>query len=94
MCIRDSLLGEIKKNEGYAIFSESDDTYFEIDEVYIEADYRQQKIGTKLIEEVTKHLRETGVNRIIVSTANKDLKKMLDFYEKNGFKGWTLTLFK
>lgn len=88
------LLGEVKKNEGFVIFEESEQSYFEIDEIYIDPDYRQRKIGSVLLSEVTSHVREKGTNRIIVSSANKDLKKTTEFYEKNGFQSWTITLFK
>ncbi|WP_422657589.1 GNAT family N-acetyltransferase [Paenibacillus sp. EC2-1] len=88
------LIGEVKKNEGFVIFEESEQSYFEIDEIYIDPDYRERKIGSVLLSEVTSHVKEKGTNRIIVSSANKDLKKTMEFYEKNGFQSWTITLFK
>lgn len=88
------LLGQVKTNEGFVIFEKSDHLYFEIDEIYIDAEHRQRTIGTELIHIVLHSLQKRGIERTIVSTANKDLHKTLAFYEKNGYKNWTLTLFK
>lgn len=88
------LIGEVKKNEDLVIFEESEQSYFEIDEIYIDPDYRERKIGSVLLSEVTSHVKEKGTNRIMVSSANKDLKNTIGFYEKNGFQSWTITLFK
>lgn len=88
------LLGQVKTNEGYAIFDKLEKTFFEIDEIYIEAKHRKRNIGTELINVVLKSLQELGIERTIVSSANKELLKTLGFYEKNGFKNWTITFFK
>jgi len=88
------LLGQVKKNEGYAIFERLEQSFFEIDEIYIEVEHRKRNIGTELINKVLKSLQELGIERTIVSSANKELQKTLGFYEKNGFKNWTITLFK
>ncbi|WP_219836867.1 GNAT family N-acetyltransferase [Paenibacillus sp. R14(2021)] len=88
------LIGEVKRNTSLSIFEESDRTYFEIEEIYIHPDRRGRGIGEKLLKEVTENLKQQGITRMTVSTANKDWKNIIGFYEKFGFKTWTMTLFK
>jgi GNAT superfamily N-acetyltransferase len=89
------LFGEVKHNNGLSIFEESDSLYFELEEIFIHPQYRDLGFGTALLKRVIgEELTDRGIYRITVSTANKDLKKVMDFYVKNGFKTWTMTLFK
>ena len=88
------LLGRIKNNNGLSILEESDKSYFEIEEIYIHPDFRGKGFGKALLKEVTENLNKQGIDRMTVSTANKDWKKIIDFYQMNGFKTWTMTLFK
>lgn len=88
------LLGQIKNNNGLSILEESDKSYFEIEEIYIHPDFRGKGFGKALLKEVTENLNKQGIDRMTVSSANKDWKKIIDFYQMNGFKTWTMTLFK
>lgn len=87
------LLGEVKNNSGLSIFEETDKLYFEIEEIYIHPEFRGNGFGQVLMKEVIRNLKRNGIDRMTVSTANKDWKRIIDFYEKNGFKTWTMTLF-
>lgn len=93
-CIVGYLLGQVKSNNGLSIFDESDRSYFELEEIYIHPAFREKGLGKALINEVTDNLKIQGIERMTVSTANKDWMGIIDFYKKNGFKTWTMTLFK
>ncbi|PWV87369.1 ribosomal protein S18 acetylase RimI-like enzyme [Paenibacillus cellulosilyticus] len=89
------LLGEVKSNNGLSVFKESDSLYFELEEIYVHPQYREQGFGTALLKRmIGEELTDRGIYRITVSTANKDWTKVMDFYNKNGFKTWTMTMFK
>ena len=78
------MLGEVKHNNGLSIFEESDSLYFELEEIFIHPQYRGLGFGTALLKRVIgEELTDRGIYRITVSTANKDLKKVMDFYVKN-----------
>lgn len=89
------LLGEIKRNNGLSIFEDTDSLYFEIEELYIHHQYRDKGFGTELLKRALGDLANNrGIFRTTVSTANKNWAKVMDFYTKNGFKTWTMTMFK
>ena len=83
-----------KKQQWSINLEESDKSYFEIEEIYIHPDFRGKGFGKALLKEVTENLNKQGIDRMTVSSANKDWKKIIDFYQMNGFKTWTMTLFK
>lgn len=85
--------GKIRENSGLSVFKADDKYYFELEEIYIHIQYRDQGIGNELISTILQDLKRDGINRVIVSSANKDWERIFDFYSKNGFKMWSLTMY-
>jgi hypothetical protein len=48
----------------------------------------------EMLKTLIEELEKDGITRFIVSSANKDWKRILDFYEKHDFNMWTITLYK
>lgn len=67
---------------------------FEIDELYVKPQFRNQGIGKKLFQYVVKEV--TPVADIIrLSTATKNFRAILNFYiNELGMEFWSATLFK
>ncbi|MBD3922134.1 GNAT family N-acetyltransferase [Paenibacillus sp. PR3] len=88
------LLGEVRNNKGLAVFEETDEAYFEIEEIYVHPAHRSKGYGSALIQHVTELMNQRGITRMTVSTANKNWQKVMAFYQKHGFNSWTMTLYK
>lgn len=67
---------------------------FEIDEIYVKAEYRSKGIGQALFEYVENYYKQK-VDYITLSTATKNYKSILHFYiEKRDMNFWSAKLFK
>lgn len=68
--------------------------YFEIDEIYVKAEYRSKGIGQALFEFIENYYKQK-VDYITLSTATKNYKSILHFYiEKMDMNFWSAKLFK
>jgi ribosomal protein S18 acetylase RimI-like enzyme len=63
----------------------------EIQNVYVEKDYRSQGIGRKFFEDFCKYCAENRVDRIDIN-ASFNNKRAVEFYKKCGFRPVDITL--
>lgn len=76
-----------------AIYKKNEE-YFEIEELYVEPEYRNQGIGTRLFRYVEDNLRNE-VNLLLLATATKNYRAILHFYiEELDMSFWSAALFK
>ena len=69
--------------------------YFRIEELYVIPAYRSQGIGGALMKFLENILLSENIERIILSTATKDYKRILHFYiDEMGMSFWNAQLFK
>lgn len=59
--------------------------YAHIHAMYVKPAYRKKDIGTRLMEEVMKRIKERGVENVRLSVLSENVKAVR-FYEKFGFK--------
>ncbi|MGC9309100.1 MAG: GNAT family N-acetyltransferase [Candidatus Nanoarchaeia archaeon] len=52
--------------------------------LYVDKEYRRQGIGKQLLDKLIKIAKENNINRIVLSTYNKN-KEAINFYKKHGF---------
>lgn len=72
-----------------------DQKCFEIEEIYILKEYRNQGIGTKLFKFIEDQLKKEDIDFITLSTADKDYKKIFHFYlDMLDMTFWSARLFK
>lgn len=84
---------EISKDMGAVMPDNS--TYFEIEELYIKPEYRSKGIGRTLMKYLEDTLLSEEIDKIVLSTASKDYKRILHFYiEEMGMSFWSARLFK
>ena len=73
---------------------QTNEEYFELEELYVKPKYRNKGVGTKLfryVEEVIKN----EVHLIMLGTATKNYRSILHFYiEELGMEFWSAALFK
>ena len=82
----------IYKNE-YNIFPK-DVKFIRVNDLYVLKEYRSKGIGKKLLYTTETEAQNNGINHILLSTATKDTDTIIKFYERNGYKIWTTSLFK
>ena len=80
------LAGTICKEVSYIT-----ETFAELDNMYINEEYRRFGIGTLLINEFKKYCKENNVQNIKVTASAKN-NKAINFYMKNGFEDYNITL--
>ncbi len=81
------IIGGICKAETYRNMPET----AELDNMFILKEFRSKRIGTKLYKEFVKWSKSKNAEiiRVQVSSPNKEA---INFYRKNGFKGYSLIL--
>ena len=72
---------------------EFDEPYGYISDIVVSKEYRGQGIGKQLLEKAVDHIKEIGVKRIHIGVllGNTETK---EFYEKAGFKPYSIELTK
>lgn len=81
------ILAENKNNGeiiGYCIAKIDEENVGEIESIYVEDDYRENKVGDALMKQALKWFKENKVIRKHISVAYGN-NKALDFYRKYGF---------
>jgi len=75
----------------YNVFPLGSD-YVQIDDLYVKAEYRNYKIGEKLLHAVEETVEKNGITNIFISSSTFDADAVRRFYTRNGYNIWT-TLF-
>jgi ribosomal protein S18 acetylase RimI-like enzyme len=68
--------------------------YVEIEDIYVQPDFRDRDIGGALLEGLFAVARHKGIQRFIVGTLSKDTDRILKFYRSHGFIPWHIQFFK
>ena len=65
--------------------------YGEINNMYILEEYQGQKIGTKLIANFKKYLKDNNISSLKVTASYKNIK-VINFYKRNGLAEFNIEL--
>jgi ribosomal protein S18 acetylase RimI-like enzyme len=68
--------------------------YVEIEDIYVQPDFRDRDIGGALLERIFEVAGQQGIERFIVGTLSKETDKILKFYRSHGFTPWRIQFFK
>ncbi|MEO7913283.1 MAG: GNAT family N-acetyltransferase, partial [Roseiflexaceae bacterium] len=68
--------------------------YVAIENIYIRPEWRNQDIGSQLIERLFEVAKRQGIERFVVSSSSKAMDKVLKFYRSHGFTLCHIRLFK
>lgn len=93
------LLGYLFGQEAKSVRATSimtDDTpYFEVEELYVIPEFRNQGAGRALFQFAEQELKAEGIAYMLLSTATKNYQKILHFYiDELGMDFWSARLFK
>jgi len=68
--------------------------YVEIENIYVQPDFRSRKIGGALLERLFEVARQDGIQRFVVGTRSKKTDQILRFYRSHGFTPWSIQFFR
>ena len=68
--------------------------YIEIEDIYVQPNFRNQDIGGLLLERLFDIARPAGMQGFVVGTRSKEIKKMLQLYCSHGFTPWSIQFFR
>ena len=68
--------------------------YIEIEDIYVQPDFRDRDIGGALLERVFELARQERIQRFSVATLSKETDRILKFYRSHGFRPWRIQFFK
>lgn len=89
------LFGYMDKGEKKNSIYEKDESFFEVEELYVKPELRSKGIGKQLFLYVEEVLKQEKVELILLSTATKNYKAILHFYlDELGMEFWNARLFK
>lgn len=89
------LFGQVQKSEHTTSIMPAETDYFEIEELYVVPQHRNQGIGRALFAFAEKTVKSEGLQYIMLSTATKNYKSILRFYiEEMEMEFWSARLFK
>lgn len=89
------LFGQEAKSERATSIMVDGTPYFEIEELYVVPECRNQGVGRALFAFVERELTAAGIEYMMLSTATKNHKKILHFYiDELGMDFWSARLFK
>jgi ribosomal protein S18 acetylase RimI-like enzyme len=89
------LFGTTETSKDMGAVMPDNSTYFEIEELYIKPAYRSQGVGSTLMKYLEDTLLTENIDKIVLSTAAKDYKRILHFYiDEMGMSFWSARLFK
>jgi N-acetylglutamate synthase-like GNAT family acetyltransferase len=85
--------GKIKQANDLNIFCENE-KYLDIEDLYIEKEYRGMGYGKHLVDAIMKKSNSNGIKRVLVYSATKDVERITKFYKCCGMSSWYVELFK
>jgi len=68
--------------------------YLEIEDIYVQPDFRDRDIGGQLLERIFEIARAAGIQRFVVGTLSKETDRILRFYRSHGFTPWRIQFFR
>ena len=73
--------GSVRVNEKMEVLPKQE-TYLEIENIYVRPEYRGRHVGGDLIEGLLAVAEQNGIKRFVVSTVTKDMDRILKFYRR------------
>jgi len=84
--------GAVRQGDKSAIIP-AGDPYLEVENIYVRSEFRDREIGGTLLKHLLGIAKQNKIRRFFVSTVTKDMDRILDFYQRHGFKPWYVELY-
>jgi GNAT superfamily N-acetyltransferase len=80
--------GSVHTTEAEHAVIPAGEKYLEIDELYVRPEHRNQGLGSSLVQHLIDDAVSSGAARTLVYSSSKQWKKVVEFYERQGFDMW------
>lgn len=85
--------GAAHVSEGTAVVA-AGESYLEIDNLYVEPEFRGRGVGGELVDRLLAQAREHGLTHAVLYSAAKEIHSVLKFYERHKFQSWYVQMFQ
>jgi GNAT superfamily N-acetyltransferase len=85
--------GSVHESEGLAVVP-TGETFLSIEDLYVRPELRSGGVGGRILEQMMATARSDGVAKCVLSSATKDIRRAMGFYERHGFSSWTVHMFR
>ncbi len=80
-------------DEPFCIYPNGE-TYLEVEDVFVAADFRGRGVGTALMKSLIAAAESKGIPRFHLYSASKRWQHSAGFYERFGFQVWAFQMFR
>lgn len=77
-----------------AIFESDGERYLDVHEVFVHIDHREKGVGDSLMEALLSRSESEGINRSMVGSNNMDWLRTYRFYERYGYRMFSIQMYK
>ena len=77
-----------------AIFEPEGERYLDVHEVFVHIDHREKGVGDRLMEAMLSRSESEGINRSMVGSNNVDWLRTYRFYERYGYRMFSIQMYK
>lgn len=77
----------LDRSEGLAVIPVGE-PYLRVEELYVRPEHRNAGVGNRLVDRLLAAAAARGVTRGRVYSSSRDWRRIVDFYERRGFRMW------
>lgn len=77
-----------------AIFKPEGERFLDIHEVFVHVDHREKGVGDRLVEALLSRSESAGISRSMVGSNNIDWLRTYRFYERRGYRMFSIQMYK
>src|SRR5918912_2470613 len=83
----------VRISEGTSVIP-AGESYLEIENLYVLPEFRNQGVGSSLTARQLSEAKALGAKYALVYSAAREIRHILDFYERHNFKSWYVQMFQ
>ena len=84
-------VGKVGKN---AIFKPEGERFLDVHEIFVHVDHRENGVGDRLVEALISRAESEGISRSMVGSNNIDWLRTYQFYERRGYRMFSIEMYK
>lgn len=77
-----------------AVFRPHGERFLDVHEVFVHGDHREKGVGDRLMEALRSRSESEGINRSMVGSNNVDWLRTYRFYERYGYRMFSIQMYK
>ncbi len=77
-----------------AIFKSEGERFLDVHEAFVHIDHRENGVGARLVEALLSRAESAGISRSMVGSNNIDWLRTYRFYERHGYRMFSIQMYK